>query len=174
MQKAVEVAKYARDFVHARWSFLGPGDASEGFGTSEDKPSKGEIKCHLMLGAKVIPLERTPEFQYSYPLERGRLKCKRGKESTHFNADSSMRTMLAGNQLSICHAVSTWYNQVQKMHQSKPDFDLDLSDNDVTTLVQHVTPQLTWISYVSLGGTNICDETVYVIGKFGYLQRANE
>ena len=40
-----------------------------------------------------------------------------------------MRTILAVEQLTIYHAVSIWYDQVQKMHQSKPGFDLDLSVN---------------------------------------------
>ena len=61
----------------------------------------------------------------------------------HFNADSStleflMRTALAMNPLTIYHAVSIWFNRVQKMHQGEPDFELNISVDDVSTLIQHV------------------------------------
>ena len=53
-----------------------------------------------------------------------------------------MRTILAVNPLTTYHAVSIWYGQVEKMHKRRPDFDLDLTVNDVATLVQHLTPDL--------------------------------
>ena len=80
--------------------------------------------------------------------------------------------------------LSLWYNQVQKLHQGRLDLDLDLSVNDVTTLVQHVTFDLagatrpthrhlefwecrrsfkrSWISCDSLSRTNICGEAIHV------------
>ena len=57
-----------------------------------------------------------------------------------------MRTILAVNPLTTYHAVSIWYAQVEKMHQRRPDFDLDLSDNDVATPVQHLTPDLAGVT----------------------------
>ena len=89
-----------------------------------------------------------------------------------------------------------------KDEPSEPDFDLNLSVDDVTTLVQHGTldlaeatrerhathrlPEFTWsgrsfmrswIPDDSLNGTNMCDGTVHVIGKLGYhdnLQRIHK
>ena len=52
-----------------------------------------------------------------------------------------MRTILGVNQLTNT-AVSIWYDQVQKMHHGKPDFDLVLSFDDIATLVQHLTLDL--------------------------------
>ena len=76
------------------------------------------------------------------------------------------------------------------MHQGEPDFDLDLSVNDVTTSVQHVTPDLAKAPrerhathhlpefksngedsreagyLMSLSGTNTCDDTVHVTGNW--------
>ena len=57
-----------------------------------------------------------------------------------------MRTILAVNPLTTYHAVSIWYGQVEKMHQRSPDFDFDLSVNDVSTPVQHLTPDLAGIT----------------------------
>ena len=60
-------------------------------------------------------------------LERGvQLECGRGRETIHFNADSSspellVRTTVAVNQLTHFHSVSTQYDQVQKK-QSRLDF----------------------------------------------------
>ena len=45
-------------------------------------------------------------------------------------------------KLTICHAVSIWYNRVQKMHQRELDFDVNLSVDDVTTLAHDVAPDL--------------------------------
>ena len=45
-----------------------------------------------------------------------------------------MRTIWTMNQLTIYHAVSICYNQVQKMHQCRPEVAPESSDNDGTTL----------------------------------------
>ena len=68
---------------------------------------------------------------------------QRGKETVHFNADSStpevqMRMIPAVNQSRIYHAMWTWYNRVQKMHLGERDFDLKFSVDVVTTSVQMV------------------------------------
>ena len=46
------------------------------------------------------------------------------------------------NKLIIDHAVSIWYDHLQKMNQITTDFDLELCVNDIMTLVHHVTPDL--------------------------------
>ena len=82
-----------------------------------------------------------PVFQCSHPLERGQFKCRREKQlfsSRPIQASPYyllVSTIWAVNQLTIYHAVSIWYDQVKKMHQGEPDFDLDLdlSVNNVTT-----------------------------------------
>ena len=43
-------------------------------------------------------------------------------------------------QLSSYHAVSKWHDQVPNVHQGLLDFDLDLSVNGITALVQRVRP----------------------------------
>ena len=104
-------------------------------------------------------------------------------EKRHSNADSSalellMRSILVVNQPTIYHVVSVVYNRVQKMHQVELDFDHYSLVDDVTTMVHHgtrkeVTGEVSkrlagFLVTVSVGGTNICDETVHVIGKCEY------
>ena len=77
-------------------------------------------------------------------MEKGHFICKREKtfQNRFEQSELLVRTILAVNQLTIYHAVPIWYHQVQKMHPGEPDFELDVSVNDVTTLVQLVTAGL--------------------------------
>ena len=50
-----------------------------------------------------------------------------------------VRTILAVSPFTLYHAVSIWYDHVLWMHGSKSGFDLNLSVNDNTTFVKHVT-----------------------------------
>ena len=162
--------------------FLGPRDETSGTEPTTTSRRRNGLPSHPR--CERIPTERTPIIPMFLSTGKEQLKSKCVKEP--FHADSSslellMRTILAVNQITIHHAASIWHDQVQKV----------MCDNDVTTIVQHVTqdlaprerdathrrqgfkstgevPKRSWIFYDCFNETNICDETVQVVGNFGY------
>ena len=73
----------------------------------------------------------------------GHLKCKRGEETLHVNAESSnpeslMRTIL-GDILADCYTVSSWHSRAHKRGKSEPYSELNISATDVATAVPHDT-----------------------------------
>ena len=87
--------------------------------------AKRKMELYRTENGRIILHERTSFFQRYYPFEMGQLQCQRGQETVDINADVStldslMRTILAVNQF-IYHAVSIWYNRVQKSHLASPE-----------------------------------------------------
>ena len=182
-ENSVEVATCARDFAQGRWSFLGSGDVNTWYGTSDDKPKgKWNALAHKMI--EQFQTSGRPVLLCSDPLETVSLHA-RGKETFHFNADSSspellMTTILAVDQLTTYHAVSIWYNRVQKMHdvstachhwdgRSNARASCDLPP---TRIRVRRSFKRSCTSHDGPSGTNIGDETVHVIDKLGYSRRS--
>ena len=46
------------------------------------------------------------------------------------------------DQWTLRYCVLIWFNRMQKVNQGEPDFDLNLSVDDVATLVLHGAPGL--------------------------------
>ena len=109
LHSAVEVAL---EFAQGRGSCLGPGNEEAWCGTSDNKP-KRTCGTPSHKNVRIIPHEGTSCIVMFLP-----------------TLELLMRTTLAVNQLTICHAVSIWYNRV---HQCEMDFGLNFSVDDVTT-----------------------------------------
>ena len=93
-----------------------------------------------------------------------------------------MRTILAVS-------INNLPRSIKKMHQGEPDFDIDLSVNDITILVQHLTPDLAGATRErdailrfrefsearhSISRTNICIDIAHVIWRIRVSRRSAE
>ena len=96
---------------------------------NQRRHAKGEIERYRTIDDRII--FNRADIQHSNVLIHWIGVCsnvnKPKKLFVHFNAYSSSlelltRQIFALNQYTINHAVSIWYNQVQKMHQGKTGF----------------------------------------------------
>ena len=78
-------------------------------------------------------------FECSFPLSRGVLKCKRGKEETlHYNAETNSAAMLMKNI-----AVLIWYFEKRSEGENiSPNTDLTISQDLVTRVTRHETSEV--------------------------------
>ena len=107
-----EVKNYAKRFSRGHWTFIGPADEENWYGT---------LKCTLegkwdSTATQMVERFREsshPIFKSTSALRRRILKRKNNRDTIHFNADASntdllFRTIHSANHVSIYGAVSSW------------------------------------------------------------------
>ena len=105
MSKSEHVKNYAKRFSRGHWTFLGPSDEKKWYRTLSYTP---EGKWDFIATQMVGRFRETghPRFKIISAVSRGIQKRKGGRDTTHFNADSSntelmFRTVHSANQLSV-------------------------------------------------------------------------
>ena len=141
---AAQVAQCVLDFKPGHWSSLERGEKKK-----RDGSMTNTINGEWVSTAKIMMQEFVKSGQSvlkcSFPLSRGVLKCKRGKETIQYNAEPNsaemlMKTIVSVSQsaLSICRAVLICFREKRSDGDKiSPDTDLNNSHELVTKLSWH-------------------------------------